>query len=68
MLTRRRVLSLAPAMLADRRLLPSAAAQTQTQLDVRVASFRGKRVQVTGEVLQPTPVPLTDVPVPSMAW
>ena len=32
------------------------------QLDVRIAAFRGKRVQVTGEVLAPTPMPLTDVP------
>jgi polysaccharide biosynthesis/export protein len=33
------------------------------QLDVRVAAFRGKRAQVTGEVLQPTTVPITDVPL-----
>jgi polysaccharide export outer membrane protein len=32
------------------------------QLDVRIAAFHGKRVQVTGEVLQPSPMPLTDVP------
>jgi polysaccharide export outer membrane protein len=33
------------------------------QLDVRVASFRGKRVQVTGEVLAPSTIPLIDVPI-----
>ncbi len=33
------------------------------QLDVRVVSFRGKRMQVTGEVVQPTTVPITDVPL-----
>jgi polysaccharide export outer membrane protein len=33
------------------------------QRDVRVAAFRGKRAQVTGEVVQPTPVPITDVPL-----
>jgi polysaccharide export outer membrane protein len=33
------------------------------QLDVRVVSFRGKRVQVTGEVLTPTTLPITDVPM-----
>jgi polysaccharide export outer membrane protein len=36
---------------------------TNPQLDVRVAAFRGKRVQVTGEVVQPTTVPVTDVPL-----
>lgn len=35
----------------------------QPQLDVRIAAFRGKRVQVTGEVLQPVAMPLTDVPL-----
>jgi polysaccharide biosynthesis/export protein len=33
------------------------------QLDVRVAAFRGKKVHVSGEVLQPTAVPITDVPL-----
>jgi polysaccharide export outer membrane protein len=33
------------------------------QLDVRIAAFRGKKVQVTGEVTAPTTMPITDVPV-----
>lgn len=33
------------------------------QLDVRVASFRGKRFQVTGEVVQPSTLPVVDIPV-----
>jgi polysaccharide export outer membrane protein len=33
------------------------------QLLVLVAAYRGKRAQVTGEVLQPSPVPITDVPL-----
>jgi polysaccharide export outer membrane protein len=33
------------------------------QLDVRIAAFRGKRVQVTGEVIAPVTMPLTDVPL-----
>jgi polysaccharide export outer membrane protein len=33
------------------------------QLDVRVAAFRGKRVHVTGDVVQPSAVPITDVPL-----
>lgn len=36
---------------------------TNPQLDVRVVAFRGKRVQVTGEVLQPSTIPVTDVPL-----
>lgn len=32
------------------------------QLDVRVVAFRGKRFQVTGEVVQPSTLPITDVP------
>jgi polysaccharide export outer membrane protein len=33
------------------------------QLDVRVVAFRGKRFQVTGEVVQPSTLPITDVPI-----
>ncbi|WP_242344766.1 polysaccharide export protein [Anaeromyxobacter terrae] len=33
------------------------------QLDVRIAAFRGQRVEVTGEVVQPTTLPITDVPL-----
>jgi polysaccharide biosynthesis/export protein len=33
------------------------------QLDVRVAGFRGQKVQVTGEVTQPSTLPITDVPM-----
>jgi polysaccharide export outer membrane protein len=36
---------------------------TNPQLDVRVAAYRGRRVQVTGEVVQPTTVPVADVPL-----
>jgi polysaccharide biosynthesis/export protein len=36
---------------------------TNPQLDVRVAAFRGRRVQVTGEVIQPSTMPITDVPL-----
>jgi polysaccharide export outer membrane protein len=33
------------------------------QVDVRVAAYRGKKVQVTGEVVRPSTVALTDVPL-----
>ncbi len=33
------------------------------QLDVRVAAFRGKKVQLTGEVMAPSTLPITDVPM-----
>jgi polysaccharide export outer membrane protein len=36
---------------------------TKPQLDVRVAAFRGKKVQVTGEVVAPSTIPITDVPL-----
>lgn len=36
---------------------------TNPQLDVRVVAFRGKRLQVAGEVVQPTTIPITDVPI-----
>ncbi len=36
---------------------------TNPQLDVRVAAFRGRRAQVTGEVTQPSTSPLTDIPL-----
>jgi hypothetical protein len=32
-------------------------------LDVRIAAFRGKRPQITGEVLAPSTMPITDVPL-----
>lgn len=35
----------------------------QPQLDVRVAGYHGKRAQVTGEVVAPTAVPITNVPL-----
>ncbi len=33
------------------------------QLDVRVVGYRGQKVQVSGEVVQPSTVPITDVPL-----
>jgi polysaccharide export outer membrane protein len=36
---------------------------TNPQLDVRVAAFRGSRAYVTGEVQQPSAIPMTDVPL-----
>jgi len=36
---------------------------TKPQIDVRVAAFRGKKVQVTGEVVAPSTIPVTDVPM-----
>jgi polysaccharide export outer membrane protein len=33
------------------------------QVDVRVAAFRGKKVQITGEVTRPRTVAITDVPL-----
>lgn len=36
---------------------------TKPQLDVRVAAYRGRKVQITGEVVGPSTMPLTDVPV-----
>lgn len=36
---------------------------TKPQLDVRVAAFRGLKVQVTGQVTQPSTLPITDLPM-----
>jgi polysaccharide export outer membrane protein len=36
---------------------------TNPQLDVKVAVFRAKKVHVTGEVREPGPMPVTDVPL-----
>jgi polysaccharide export outer membrane protein len=33
------------------------------QLDVRVAAFRGKRIEVGGQVMAPSMLPITDVPL-----
>ncbi|ABS28607.1 polysaccharide export protein [Anaeromyxobacter sp. Fw109-5] len=33
------------------------------QLDVRIAAFRGQRIEVTGEVMRPSTLPITDVPL-----
>ena len=48
-----------------RRLLTEriAHAIAKPQIDVRVATFRGKKVQVTGEVVAPSTIPVTDVPL-----
>jgi len=48
-----------------RRLLTESIARaiTRPQIDVRVAGFRGKKVQVTGEVVAPSTVPITDIPL-----
>jgi polysaccharide export outer membrane protein len=46
--------------LLTRRLAPVI---EQPQLDVRVAGFRGQKVQVTGEVATPSTIPITDVPL-----
>ena len=40
-----------------------ARAIAKPQIDVRVAAFRGKKVQVTGEVVAPSTVPINDVPM-----
>jgi polysaccharide export outer membrane protein len=46
--------------LLTRRLAPFI---ERPQLDVRVAGFRGQKVQVTGEVATPSTIPVTDVPL-----
>ena len=35
----------------------------EPQVQVLVAAFRGRRAQIAGEVLQPSPLPITDVPL-----
>ncbi len=40
-----------------------ASAIEKPQLDVKVAAYRGKRVQVTGEVVAPSTIPITNVPL-----
>jgi polysaccharide biosynthesis/export protein len=40
-----------------------ATAIRKPQIDVRVAAFRGQKVQVTGEVVAPSTVAITDVPL-----
>jgi polysaccharide biosynthesis/export protein len=46
------------ALLTDR----LSAVVPKPQLDVRIAAFRGRKVQITGEVVAPSTMPLTDVP------
>jgi polysaccharide export outer membrane protein len=48
-----------------RRFLAARLAQTieNPQVEVRVAAFRGKKVQMTGEVVAPSTLPITDVPL-----
>ncbi len=48
-----------------RRILTEALSRVipNPQVDVRVAAYRGKKVQVTGEVTRPSTVALTDVPL-----
>ncbi|MDQ3262283.1 MAG: polysaccharide export protein [Myxococcota bacterium] len=36
---------------------------TKPQLDVKVAAFRSQKVQVSGEVMAPSTIPITDVPM-----
>jgi polysaccharide biosynthesis/export protein len=60
------VLRVAGKTLAEVRALLTDQLKTairKPQLDVRVAAFRGKRVQITGEVVAPVTMPLTDVPL-----
>jgi polysaccharide export outer membrane protein len=40
-----------------------ATAIAKPQVEVRVAGYRGKRVQITGEVIAPSPMPIIDVPL-----
>jgi polysaccharide export outer membrane protein len=36
---------------------------TRPQVDVRISAFRGRRAQITGEVVQPSVIAITDVPL-----